>query len=74
MYGNTMSLRPEYVTNALKFLVTVGVHDGTPEEVGADQKVQFLKDKGLTDLEIREAMRRVRNRGRGDLERLRDRE
>ena len=57
--NNNAALRPEHVSNAVNFLVTVGVHDGTPEEVTMEQKVKFLKEKGLTDAEIREAQRMV---------------
>jgi len=51
--------RREYVNNAVKFLVTMGVHDGTPDEVSQEDKAKFLKAKGLTDAEINEARRMV---------------
>ena len=60
MMGN-QPLRRDLVEMAVKFLVTVGVHDGRAEEVPAEDKVKFLKDKGLTDAEIREAQRMVRS-------------
>ena len=59
MRNQQQELRRDMVDMAVKFLVRVGVHSGRPEEVPSAQIVQFLKDNGLTDAEIREAQRVV---------------
>jgi len=59
MLNSRSQLRREFVEQAVKFLITLGVHDGTPEEVSVDDKVAFLKQKGLTPMEITEAQRMV---------------